>query len=1099
MMTKLYIIFILLFLLLSCSDRNPQNPFDPNSRYNTAPMQGELHIYQITDSQVTLGWQLNSSIKGNYIVKRKINLDNDYVILDSVDINSSFYNDTELLTTNTYIYQLIGANGIVQTEPLMNSINPAFAEITDFNIQQEDIFSAKLTWQHDCDYEEGYIIERQEITTRENDPYNSEKLPLTRREAEGSKWSTQKINSSKDTNSRVFIQIADLPANSIEFIDEEIIPNILYEYKIHSYTTLNTSTASILTFNNAIPSPTNLNYEKLSISTIKLTWQDCSNAENGYKIDKKIGINDWQIEYIVLGENIEEWVDTNAEINENLQYRVYAFSGENQSASIETGIIDNTFPAPTNLSYEKLTIMSIKLMWDDNSIDEEGFIIDKKVGENSWQIGYAEVSEEIEEWTDVNAEINEDIQFRIYAFNEEDQSSYSNTEIIDNTIPSPSNLIISQLNVHTFSINWDDNCISEEGFTIERKIDDGVYTLIYTTDENVTTYIDDINLRENFEEVYYRIKAFHQTFYSDAVENSYLINFPAPSNLSFNQPTITTILLTWQDNSSGEDGFIIDKKVGINDWQIGFSNVSENIEEWSDENAETNENIQYRVYAYSGDNQSDTIETGIIDNTIPTPESLSYTFENISGITGDVHLFWDYNFVGIDGFKIDKKVGTNNWQTEYAIVEENVTDWIDFNTNIDEEIYYRLSAYYGNNNSDNLEVYVIITFTKTFGGSDNETGYCLQQTIDGGYILIGSTSSFGNETSVVWLIKTDAQGNEEWDQTFDSIHYGAESGYSVQQTTDEGYILGCFINRSDPYNDFIYLIKTDTQGNEIWNRTYGYSISYQGEPIQQTSDGGYIIVGRTIDPYNILVIKTDSQGIEEWDQIYESSLLSGYSIKQTDDNGYILVGSTNSYNNTCLIKTDSQGNEEWRQTYGGDWSDYCYSLQIADDGGYILAGYTNSFGNGSYDAWIIKTDSQGIEEWSQTYGGILIDESYLIQKTIEGGYILVGDTSSFGNGSYDSWIIKTDSQGNEEWNQTYGGNEEERSYSVRQTTDNGYVFIGKTESFGNGGSDIWLIKTDKYGNVNEQASLRDTNRKQNTKNEKVKLKEINNENKGVIK
>jgi len=187
----------------------------------------------------------------------------------------------------------------------------------------------------------------------------------------------------------------------------------------------------------------------------------------------------------------------------------------------------------------------------------------------------------------------------------------------------------------------------------------------------------------------------------------------------------------------------------------------------------------------------------------------------------------------------------------------------------------------------------------------------------------------------------------------------------------------------------------------------------------------------------------------------------GYSVRQTADGGYIIAGSTGSFgvgDDVYLIKTDPNGNSQWQKAFGGSNDDQGWSVQQTSDGGYIIAGMTSSFDAGFHDVYLIKTDPNGNTQWEKTFGGSNYDFGFSVQKTSDGGYIIVGETSSFGAGSCDVYLIKTDPNGNLLWQKTFGGSDWDAGYSVQQTTDGGYIIAGTTESFGAGDLDVYLIK-----------------------------------------
>jgi hypothetical protein len=366
---------------------------------------------------------------------------------------------------------------------------------------------------------------------------------------------------------------------------------------------------------------------------------------------------------------------------------------------------------------------------------------------------------------------------------------------------------------------------------------------------------------------------------------------------------------------------------------------------------------------------------------------------------------------------------------------------------------------------------LVVTFNKTYGEPDAETGRFVQQTSDDGYIITGDTDSFG--AGDVWLVKTDSTGKEVWNRTFGGTQ--GDRGNCVRQTTDDGYIItGKKDGDYDGIGD-IWLIKTDSTGNKEWDKTFGGEDEDNGFCVQQTTDGGYIIIGKTrsfgAGKSDIWLIKTDYTGNMLWNRTFGGiDSDGGFCVQQTIDGGYIITGNTevDYFTDVWLIKTDSEGNKEWDKTFGRKYFDNGLCVQQTSEGGYIITGYTHRFGTNDWDYLLIKTDSNGNMMWNITFGGREDDVSMYVQQTTDGGYILTGDTQSFGAGGSDFWLIKTDSTGNVLWNKTFGGTGNDYGYCVQQTTDGGYVITGLTSSFGAGSFDVWLIKTDKNGNFSNK-------------------------------
>ena len=270
------------------------------------------------------------------------------------------------------------------------------------------------------------------------------------------------------------------------------------------------------------------------------------------------------------------------------------------------------------------------------------------------------------------------------------------------------------------------------------------------------------------------------------------------------------------------------------------------------------------------------------------------------------------------------------------------------------------------------------------------------------------------------------------------------------------------------------LIALLLRSQTTFERTYGGIYYDSGNEVLESPNEGYIIIGTTRsvsnDTADAYVIRTDAAGDTLWTKIYGGDLWdSGIAICPASDDGYVLAIASDSFDpgnyDIYLVKINDTGDILWTKTYGGPETDYVHSLQATADGGYIILAHTLSFGEGSLDFYLVRVNQHGDTLWTKTYGGVESDWGSAVQHTADGGFILGGDTRSFGNGENDVYLIKTNTDGDTLWTRTYGGTEYDRAYHVIQASDNGYIIAATTESFGAQGQDCYLIKTNSAGDT----------------------------------
>jgi hypothetical protein len=373
-----------------------------------------------------------------------------------------------------------------------------------------------------------------------------------------------------------------------------------------------------------------------------------------------------------------------------------------------------------------------------------------------------------------------------------------------------------------------------------------------------------------------------------------------------------------------------------------------------------------------------------------------------------------------------------------------------------------------------------IAFEMIYGGTGNDEGRCVRQTSDGGYIIAGSTSSFGSGLMDVYLLKVDSVGTRQWEKTFGSSNI--DKAYSLDITSDSGFIICGYTNSFGSGGYDVYLIRTDKDGNSLWSKTYGGADWDFGNSVRQTVDGGFIITGGTYSFGNgnedLYLIKTDSNGNTEWTKTLGGANDDiGNEVQLTTDSSYVIIGSSSSFGygekDFYLVRLNSLGDTLWTKTYGGIHNEEGNSVFQTSDLGFILAGYTNTFSLAGYDDfYLVKTQANGDTLWTKIQGSPDNKRATSIVASYDAGFTFTGLTT--GGGNDDALFWQTDSAGTWRTSGSAGGLSSDMGYSIQQTSDHGFIIVGYTNSFAAHPPYVFLVKTDSTGShpnvisVNEQ-------------------------------
>ena len=313
-----------------------------------------------------------------------------------------------------------------------------------------------------------------------------------------------------------------------------------------------------------------------------------------------------------------------------------------------------------------------------------------------------------------------------------------------------------------------------------------------------------------------------------------------------------------------------------------------------------------------------------------------------------------------------------------------------------------------------------------------------------------------------------AQTEVVWNRTYGGSQ--DDGARSMVEAADGGYVIAGYINSSRVGGAKAYVLKVDTQGNRIWERSLGGAKSDGAESIIRSKDGAYIVAGwsYSVDPNgDAYIFKIDDRGELIWERNYGGGNWDHAGSVVSVDGGYVVAGFTHSYGSgnrdAYLFKIDEAGNMLWNRTYGGGEDDSASSIVRDGGDGFVLCGYTSSLGAGSADAYILRVDRQGEKVWEKALGGSEFDKTSHVIRASDGTYIAVGYSYSLGPGKRGAYILRITDQGDSVWERSFGGNGSERAISVIEV-DGGFIVVGETDSFGDGDKDVYVLGIDGDGN-----------------------------------
>jgi len=568
-------------------------------------------------------------------------------------------------------------------------------------------------------------------------------------------------------------------------------------------------------------------------------------------------------------------------------------------------------------------------------------------------------------------------------------------------------LVAEAVSPFEIDLSWKDTSDNEDGFQVDISTDGTTFLARTTVQANTEKYMD-VGLTEGTP-YWYRVRSYNTSGSSSYSNIAHAVTFlRAPTGLRAVAVSFSQMVLSWEDNSDKEDGFEVWRSAdGITYMPVGT--VLTNTTAFTDTGLNDGSVYSYWVRAYSFAAKSFYSNVASSSTLLAPPTGLKAMAVGFS----DIALFWQDNSCVEIGYRIERSTDGTNF-IQITTVPANTATFTDTGLEKGTRYWYRVQAYYSGGGSEYSNVASAFTppWSKTYGGSGWDEAVSAQQTTDGGYIVAGTTSSFGAGGQDFWVLKLSVDGAVEWQRAFGGP--GSDSAASIQQTSDGGYIVAGYTDSSGAGLRDVWMLKLSGEGTVEWQKAYGGPGSDSAASIQQTGDGGYIVAGYT-----------GSFGAVKGDY--------------------------------WVLKLNGDGSVAWEKTYGGGWNDLASSIQQTSDGGYIVAGTADSFPQ----VWVLKLNADGTVAWQKAYAELSYFYAYFVRETNDGGYIVSG----YGSGWSDAMVIKLNADGTTAWQKGYGGTGYERAFSVQQISNGDYILAGSTRTPSGALPDLWVFGLESDGTI----------------------------------